>query len=121
GVRRELLRRRAPRRLPEPGGRDGRRRRCSARAPPRRGRRPARRRAGGGPPAGAAEEVSPPLVAVPLGVLKRGARRFPPPLPADHRAAIGRLGFGRFEKVALRFSEPFWRGGGFPPLVGFSA
>jgi monoamine oxidase len=69
--------------------------------------------------AGAAEEGSHALVAVPLGVLKREALRFSPPLPADRRAAIGRLGFGRFEKVALRFAEPFWREAGFPHLMVF--
>jgi monoamine oxidase len=68
---------------------------------------------------GAVEEGSHALVAVPLGVLKREALRFSPPLPAGRRAAIGRLGFGRFEKVALRFAEPFWRDAGFPHLMVF--
>jgi len=40
-------------------------------------------------------------------VLKRSAPRFSPALPADRLAAIGRLGFGRYEKVVLRFDEPF--------------
>lgn len=48
------------------------------------------------------------IVTVPLGVLKAGAIRFDPPLPAAQRAAIDRIGFGRFEKVVLRFAEPFW-------------
>jgi monoamine oxidase len=48
------------------------------------------------------------IVTVPLGVLKSGAIRFDPPLPAAHTAAIDRLGFGRFEKLVLRFDEPFW-------------
>jgi polyamine oxidase len=61
------------------------------------------------------------VVTVPLGVLKRGAPRFSPPLPAERLAAIERLGFGRFEKVALRFSEPFWRAAGFPHLMLFPA
>ena len=43
----------------------------------------------------------------------------PPALPTDRLAAIGRLGFGRFEKVALRFAEPFWREAGFPHLMVF--
>jgi monoamine oxidase len=68
---------------------------------------------------GTTEEGSHAVVTVPLGVLKRGAPRFSPPLPADRLAAIGRLGFGRFEKVALRFSEPFWREEGFPHLMIF--
>jgi monoamine oxidase len=51
------------------------------------------------------------VVAVPLGVLKDpDAITFTPGLPAERRAAIDRLGFGRFEKVILRFDEPFWSG-----------
>jgi hypothetical protein len=42
------------------------------------------------------------VVTVPLGVLKRGAPTFSPALPADRLAAIERLGFGRYEKVAMR-------------------
>jgi monoamine oxidase len=68
---------------------------------------------------GAAEEGSHAVVAVPLGVLKRGHLRFSPELPPDRLAAIGRLGFGRFEKVALKFAEPFWREAGFPHLMIF--
>jgi polyamine oxidase len=68
---------------------------------------------------GGAEEGSHVVVTVPLGVLKRGLPRFSPALPPDRLAAIGRLGFGRFEKVALRFTEPFWRDAGFPQLMVF--
>jgi polyamine oxidase len=68
---------------------------------------------------GVSEEGSHVVVTVPLGVLKRGAPRFSPALPPDRRAAIGRLGFGRFEKVALRFDEPFWRAAGFPHMMIF--
>jgi predicted NAD/FAD-dependent oxidoreductase len=68
---------------------------------------------------GAVEVGSHALVTVPLGLLKRGQPRFSPDLPADRRAAIARLGFGRFEKVALRFAEPFWRDAGFPHLMVF--
>jgi polyamine oxidase len=68
---------------------------------------------------GSAEEGSHVVVTVPLGVLKRGLPRFSPALPPDRLAAIERLGFGRFEKVALRFSEPFWRDAGFPHLMVF--
>jgi polyamine oxidase len=49
------------------------------------------------------------VVTVPLGVLKDpDAITFTPGLPAERRAAIDRLGFGGFEKVLLRFDEPFW-------------
>jgi monoamine oxidase len=48
------------------------------------------------------------IVTVPLGVLKSGAIRFDPPLPAGHARAIDRLGFGRFEKLVLRFDTAFW-------------
>jgi monoamine oxidase len=49
------------------------------------------------------------VVTVPLGVLKDpDAVAFTPGLPAERRAAIDRLGFGGFEKVILRFDEPFW-------------
>jgi polyamine oxidase len=68
---------------------------------------------------GRAEEGSHVVVTVPLGVLKRGQPRFSPVLAPDRLAAIERLGFGRFEKVALRFTEPFWRAAGFPQLMVF--
>lgn len=48
------------------------------------------------------------IVTVPLGVLKSGAIRFDPPLPAGHSRAIERLGFGRFEKLVLEFDTAFW-------------
>jgi monoamine oxidase len=49
------------------------------------------------------------IVAVPLGVLKsRRGIRFDPPLPHDKIASIKRVGFGRIEKVAMRFDEAFW-------------
>jgi len=68
---------------------------------------------------GSAEEGSHAVVAVPLGVLKSAQPRFSPGLAPDRLAAIGRLGFGRFEKVALKFAEPFWREAGFPHLMIF--
>ena len=68
---------------------------------------------------GSVEEGSHVVVTVPLGVLKQGLPRFSPALPPDRLAAVERLGFGRFEKVALRFSEPFWRDAGFPHLMVF--
>jgi monoamine oxidase len=57
------------------------------------------------------------LVTVPLGVLKSAGLRFDPPLPAERRSAIERLGFGRFEKVVLRFERPFWSDAGVHHLL----
>jgi polyamine oxidase len=68
---------------------------------------------------GTIEEGSHVVVTVPLGVLKRDVLRFSPALPADRLAAIERLGFGRYEKVALRFDEPFWRAAGLPHTMIF--
>src|SRR5437868_2577276 len=68
---------------------------------------------------GTSEEGSHVVVTVPLGVLKRGGPRFSPALPPGRLAAIERLGFGRYEKVALRFDEPFWRAAGFPHAMIF--
>jgi polyamine oxidase len=68
---------------------------------------------------GTSEAGSHVVVTVPLGVLKRGAPRFSPPLPPDRREVIERLGFGRYEKVALRFEEPFWRAAGVPHALIF--
>lgn len=68
---------------------------------------------------GTVETGSHVVVSVPLGVLKRGAPRFSPGLPPDRVAAIERLGFGRFEKVALRFDQAFWRDAGFPHVMIF--
>jgi monoamine oxidase len=68
---------------------------------------------------GTSEEGSHVVVTVPLGVLKRDLLRFSPALPPDRLAAIGRLGFGRYEKVALRFDEPFWRAAGLPHVMIF--
>ena len=64
---------------------------------------------------GTSEEGSHVVVTVPLGVLKRGRLRFSPALPPDRLAAIARLGFGRYEKVAVRFDKPCWRAAGLPP------
>jgi monoamine oxidase len=68
---------------------------------------------------GTSEDGSHVVVTVPLGVLKRGAPQFRPALPPDRLAAIERLGFGRYEKVALRFDEPFWRAAGLPNVMIF--
>jgi polyamine oxidase len=68
---------------------------------------------------GTSVEGSHAVVTVPLGVLKRGEPRFRPALPPGRLAVIGRLGFGRYEKVALRFDEPFWRAAGLPHAMIF--
>jgi polyamine oxidase len=68
---------------------------------------------------GTSEEGSHVVVTVPLGVLKRDVLRFSPALPPDRLVAIERLGFGRYEKVALRFDEPFWRAAGLPHAMIF--
>ncbi|RME56822.1 MAG: FAD-dependent oxidoreductase [Caldilineae bacterium] len=48
------------------------------------------------------------IVTVPLGVLKANAIAFSPPLPQGKQAAIQRMGFGRYEKLGLRFPRIFW-------------
>jgi polyamine oxidase len=68
---------------------------------------------------GHVEDGSHVVVTVPLGVLKDGRPRFSPPLPQDRRDAIDQMGFGWFEKVVLRFDEPFWRAAGLPHLMLF--
>jgi polyamine oxidase len=68
---------------------------------------------------GTSEEGSHVVVTVPLGVLKRHVLQFSPALPPDRLAAIERLGFGRYEKVALRFDEPFWRAADLPHAMIF--
>jgi polyamine oxidase len=67
--------------------------------------------------AGAPEVGTHVVVSVPLGVLKARAIRFDPDLPADRWRAIDRLGFGRFEKLALRFDEPVWTRAGLPHVL----
>jgi monoamine oxidase len=57
---------------------------------------------------GTVERGSHVVVTAPLGVLKSGAVRFVPVLPEDKRGVIGRLGFGRFEKLVLQFDRKFW-------------
>ena len=69
--------------------------------------------------AGKTEVGSHVVVAVPLGVLKNDLPRFTPPLPAERTEAVRRLGFGRYEKVALTFDEAFWRRAGWSHLVLF--
>ncbi|KAL4448490.1 hypothetical protein ABPG75_005709 [Micractinium tetrahymenae] len=49
------------------------------------------------------------VVAVPLGVLQKGAIRFlPSGLPAANRAALGQLGMGLLSKLFLVFDRPWW-------------
>jgi len=51
------------------------------------------------------------IVTVPLGVLKAATVAFDPPLAPRKLGAIQRVGFGHFEKVGLRFAQPFWESG----------
>ncbi len=48
------------------------------------------------------------VITVPLGVLKAGVIAFSPALPAEKEAAIQRIGFGYYEKLALKFPRCFW-------------
>lgn len=66
---------------------------------------------------GAVEEATHVVVCTPLGVLKAGLPAFDPPLPAAKRTAIEQLGFGRYEKIALRFESAFWRDAGLSHLI----
>ena len=68
---------------------------------------------------GATESGSHAVVTVPLGVLKSDLLTFEPPLPSGRAEIVRRLGFGRYEKVALRFHDPFWRAAGWSHLVLF--
>nr|WP_299475394.1 FAD-dependent oxidoreductase [uncultured Roseibium sp.] len=48
------------------------------------------------------------ILTLPLGVLKKGAIDFSPPLPRRKREAIAKLGMGTLDKVYLRYDEVFW-------------
>ena len=48
------------------------------------------------------------IVTLPLGVLKSGAVKFDPPLPARQQQAVRRLGMGVLNKLYLRFPQVFW-------------
>lgn len=48
------------------------------------------------------------VLTVPLGVLKSSAIHFDPPLPEEKTAVIQRIGFGNYEKLALRFDKFYW-------------
>jgi monoamine oxidase len=48
------------------------------------------------------------VITTPLGVLKAGAIKFTPSLPASYTSAISRLGMGLLNKLYLRFPYTFW-------------
>ncbi len=48
------------------------------------------------------------IVTVPLGVLQKGSITFDPALPLEKSSAIQRIGFGNYEKLAMRFHEFHW-------------
>ncbi len=68
---------------------------------------------------GATETGSHVVVTVPLGALKNDLPAFAPPLPAERAEVVRRIGFGRYEKIACKFDEPFWREAGWSHLVLF--
>ena len=49
------------------------------------------------------------VCALPLTVFQSKSIDFTPSLPDEKQAAIDRLGSGLIEKIALKFSKPFWR------------
>jgi len=57
------------------------------------------------------------VVTVPLGVLKAGTIAFDPPLTEPRLSAVNRLGFGRFDKIALKFERPFWTEAGIDHVI----
>lgn len=44
----------------------------------------------------------------PLGVLQSNIVNFDPPLPAELRKSIGRIGMGNVTKAALKFDQAYW-------------
>ena len=48
------------------------------------------------------------IITLPLGVLKSGQIQFEPPLSAAKQQAIQRIGFGNYEKLAMRFDKFYW-------------
>jgi monoamine oxidase len=48
------------------------------------------------------------IITLPLGVLQSGSVRFSPALPDSKQQAIAALKMGSFNKIVLRFAEPFW-------------
>ena len=63
---------------------------------------------GGGTPKKREFRADSALVTLPLGVLKREAVTFEPPLPPRKLSAIRALGFGTLNKCVMLFPEPFW-------------
>ena len=51
------------------------------------------------------------ICTLPIGVLQDGGLRFTPALPEKLQAAIGAIGSGLVNKVALRFESAFWAKG----------
>lgn len=68
---------------------------------------------------GVVEQASHVVVTVPLGVLKAETITFTPPLSPGRVDAIHALGFGRYEKIILRFESAFWRDAGVTHLMVF--
>ena len=68
---------------------------------------------------GETESGSHVVVTVPLGALKNGLPSFVPPLPPERVDAVRRLGFGRYEKVALKFESRSGVRAGWSHLVLF--
>ncbi|MEU2235143.1 flavin monoamine oxidase family protein [Streptomyces vietnamensis] len=48
------------------------------------------------------------VITLPIGVLKKGAVEFDPPLPDAKQHAIDQIGMGIFDKLYLRFPRVFW-------------
>jgi monoamine oxidase len=48
------------------------------------------------------------ILTVSLGILKKDKIVFDPPLPKEKLDAIGRIGFGNYQKTALLYEELFW-------------
>lgn len=48
------------------------------------------------------------ITTLPLGVLKQGTVEFHPPLPAQKRQSIDRMGYGVLDKLYLEFDQVFW-------------
>lgn len=53
------------------------------------------------------------IITVPLGVLKSGAIKFEPELPAEKKMAIDRMEMGSLETLVMQFEHKFWPDGGF--------
>ncbi len=49
------------------------------------------------------------IITVPLGVLKKAAITFNPPLPPNKLKSIQHLGMGVLDKIILKFPQPFWQ------------